>query len=226
MPRPALTRPRIVAAGVVVVSELGLPALDLRAVARRVNATATGVQRQIGTTELVESVVGEIVQSMPSVPERGTWSRRIRRWAIDTRRWLVGYPGLAQYLLVNRGDAAAGPDRMAGLVRVLEETGLDLPERSLTASTLYRFVLSSSDLDESMQVLGGDPLAAQIAGRDELRSAPGLSASGETADRSTVDTQFAFGLDLLIEGIGRRAGEGLLPLPRISESPVRVQVRI
>ncbi|HEY5245725.1 MAG TPA: hypothetical protein VIJ60_08665, partial [Acidimicrobiales bacterium] len=123
MPRPALTRSRIVAAGVVVVSEAGLPALDLRAVARRVNTTATGVQRHIGATELVESVVDEIVRSMPPMPGRGDWSRRLRLWAVQTRAWLVGYPGLARHLLVDRWHAV-GLDQLEDVAGVLDETGL------------------------------------------------------------------------------------------------------
>jgi AcrR family transcriptional regulator len=207
MPRPALTRSRIVAAGVVVVSEAGLPALDLRAVARRVNTTATGVQRHIGATELVESVVDEIVQSMPPMPGRGDWSRRLRLWAVQTRAWLVGYPGLARHLLVDRWHAV-GLDQLEDVAGVLDETGLARAQRVMAASTLYRFVLCSADLDESAQVLGGELPARGVVGSKDQRPA----SIAPAVDRLAIapDRNFAFGLDLLIEGIECRSGDGLI----------------
>ena len=180
MPRPALTRSRIVVAGVAVVSEVGLPALDLRAVARRVNTTATGVQRHIGATELVESVVDEIVQSMPPMPGRGDWSRRVRLWAVQTRAWLVGYPGLARHLLVDRWHAV-GLDQLEDVAGVLDETGLARTQRVMAASTLYRFVLCSADLDESTQVLGGELPAGRVA--DLEGPAAGVDRPGGRSSR-------------------------------------------
>jgi AcrR family transcriptional regulator len=207
MPRPALTRSRIVVAGVAVVSEVGLPALDLRAVARRVNTTATGVQRHIGATELVESVVDEIVQSMPPMPGRGDWSRRVRLWAVQTRGWLVGYPGLARHLLVDRWHAV-GLDRLDDVAGVLEETGLARAQRIMAASTLCRFVLCNADLDESTQLLGGKPPAGKVADSKDDRSAPIVPSVDRLA--TATDRNFAFGLDLLIEGIECRSADGLI----------------
>ena len=207
MPRPALTRSRIVVAGVAVVSEVGLPALDLRAVARRVNTTATGVQRHIGATELVESVVDEIVQSMPPMPGRGDWSRRVRLWAVQTRAWLVGYPGLARHLLVDRWHAV-GLDQLEDVAGVLDETGLARTQRVMAASTLYRFVLYSADLDESAQVLGGELPARRVAGPKDQR--PGSIVPAVDRLATAPYRNFAFGLDLLIEGIECRSADGLV----------------
>jgi AcrR family transcriptional regulator len=223
MPRPALTRSRIVAAGVVIVSELGLPALSLRSVARRVNTTATGVQRQIGETELVQSVVAEIVQSMPPVPANGDWSRRLRQWAVQTRGWLSGYPGLARYLLADGGFITAEPDRLEAIVRVLEETDLTYTQRVMAANVLSRFVVSSTDLDEPIEVLGGEPSTRGITASKTQR--PALPTPRARTRSTGADARFAFGLDLLLEGIGCRAGNGLLR-PSAMASLTRSSVRI
>jgi AcrR family transcriptional regulator len=219
MPRPALTRSRIVAAGVVIVSEVGLPALSLRAVARRVNATATGVQRHIGETELVESVVGEIVRSMPPIPDRGGWAKRLRRWALETRTWLFAYPGLARYLLADRLDAVAGPDRLESVVKVLGVTELTEAQRVMAATALYRFVLSSTDLDEPMQVLGGKLPTGRMVGSPERWPTP---PRGRDCSAVAGDLQFAFGLDLVIGGIDSRAADDLvrsMPVDRETRRP-------
>jgi AcrR family transcriptional regulator len=206
MPRPPLTRSRIVAAGLDIASELGLPALSVRAVARRVNATATGVQRHIGTTELVEAVVAEIVGSMPAVPEQGDWSRRVRQWAIRTRAWLTGYPGLARHLLANRWETFTALDRLEDVVGVLGASDLTKAEQVRAASTLYWFVLGSTDLDESAGIIGSDLSMKRIV--DAPERWPRLSVHGGDHSPAAAQAQFLFGLDLLLGGIGRRAPKG------------------
>jgi len=206
MPRPPLTRSRIVAAGLDIASELGLPALSVRAVARRVNATATGVQRHIGTTELVEAVVAEVVGSMPPVPARGDWPRRLRLWAVRTRAWLTGYPGLARYLLVNRWETFTALDRLEDVVGVLGASDLTKAEQVRAASTLYWFVLSSTDLDESAGIIGSDLSMKRIV--DAPDRWPRLSAYSSDHSTTAAQAQFLFGLDLLLGGIGRREPVG------------------
>jgi AcrR family transcriptional regulator len=206
MARPVLTRSRIVAAGVTVVSEVGLPALDMRTVARRVKATATGVQRHVSPTELVESVVAEIMSSMPPLPARGNWSRRLRLWATETRAWLTEYPGLAAYLLANRWDVPVALDRLEEVVELLDGTELGGAHSVMSGITLYWFVLSSADLDGSPRVIGGD--ASQLRNSEPLGRWPRLSAHINNYSAAAAHAQFTFGLDLLIEGIQRRFGDG------------------
>jgi AcrR family transcriptional regulator len=177
MPRPALTRSRIVTAGVAIVGEIGLSGLSFGAVARRVNSTATGVQRLIGSTELLHAVVEEVVVSMPTVPAKGDWRRRLQAWGVETRAWLVGYPGLARHLLRHRWSIPAGLDRIEQIVDVLMAAGLTPAHCAMTGRVLYCFVIEGSDLDDPTRVLGGESLD---------------------------DAQFRFGLDLLLEGIAHR----------------------
>jgi hypothetical protein len=220
MPRPALTRSRIVSAGVSIVSELGLAALDFRTVARRVSGTATGVQRLIGATELVDSVVAQILTSMPQVPTRGDWSRRLRIWAFGTRKWLTGYPGLARYLLENRWDIPVALDRLEDVVGLLDATGLDAAERVMTGITAYWFVLSSADLDESARVIGEG--SSMPAHHDSPTRWPRLSAHVNDYSVAVTQAQFTSGLDLLIKGIERGIGRfgheafrpAIRPMPR------------
>ena len=206
MPRPALTRSRIVAAGVSVAHELGLPALDLRSVARRVNTTATGLRRHIGTTELVDAVVSQIVASMPPVPGRGERLRRLRAWAEQTRAWLTEYPGLAAHLLANRWDVPEALDRVEDVARTLGDAGLAPAHAAPAAVTLYWFVLASADLDMSPRVIGGDPSARR--GDSSLPPAaerwPLLGDHVGDYSPAATRAQFAYGLELLLGAIERQ----------------------
>lgn len=212
MPRPALTRSRIVSAGVAVVNELGLAALDLRTVARRVNATATGVQRLIGTTELVDSVVTQIVASMPEVPQRGDRMRRLRLWATQTRAWLVGYPGLAGHLLENRWDVEGALDRLEEVEALLGEADLRAGQSAMTAVSLYWLVLGSADLDASARVIGG--ANARSGGDGPHPRWPGLTAQLGDYSPAATAAQFGFTLDLFLEAVDGRSAKGVAPAPR------------
>jgi AcrR family transcriptional regulator len=214
MPRPPLTRTRIVAAGVSVAHELGLPAVDLRSVARRVNTTATGLRRHIGTTELVDAVVAEIVSHMPAVPSRGDHLRRLRTWTSETRDWLTEYPGLAPYLLANRWDVPGALDRLEDLARVLQEVELAPGEAAPAAISVFWFVLSGADLHTSPRIIGlidEAPVLAQPG--DEVRW-PLLDATVGDYSQATTATQFDFGLELLLEAIGARARPEPVTPPR------------
>ena len=200
MPRPPLTRTRIVAAGVSIAHELGLQAVDLRSVARRVNTTATGLRRHIGTTELIDAVVAEIVATMPAVPTRGDHLRRLRAWTSETRDWLTEYPGLATYLLANRWDVPRALDRLEDVARVLQEAELPPGEAVPAALSVFWFVLSGADLHTSPRVIGGiDEPPVPVRSGEGVRWPLLGGAVGDYSAGATA-TQFDFGLELPLRG--------------------------
>lgn len=207
MARPALTRTRIVAAGVAIAHELGLPAVDLRSVARRVNTTATGLRRHIGTTELVAAVVTEIVATMPAVPTRGDHLRRLRSWTSATRDWLSTYPGLAAYLMVNRWDVPQVLDRLEGVARLLVDAGMG-DDAVPAAISMFWFVLSGADLHTSPRIIGWADESPDLDQSGDAVRWPLLDGTVGDYSPSATATQFDFGVELLIEAITARAGVG------------------
>lgn len=205
MPRPDLTRSRIVAAGVSVAHELGLAALDLRTVGRRVNTTATGLRRHIGVTELVDAVVAQIVATMPGIPARGDRIRRLRTWARQTREWLAEYPGLASHLLANRWDVPAALDRLEDVARALADGGLAQGQATSAAVTVFWYVLGSADLDMSPRVIGGHPavLEGETSPPAEAGRWPLLGSRVGDYSPAATREQFAYGLELILDAIQR-----------------------
>lgn len=220
MPRPALTRTRIVAAGVSVAHELGLPAVDLRSVARRVNTTATGLRRHIGATELADAVVTEIVATMPAVPARGDPFRRLRTWTSETRDWLSECPGLASHLMVNRWDVPQALDRLEDVAHLIEDAGMVTDEAVSAAICVFWFVLSGAEA--APRIMGGVHEPPVLAGSGEPVRWPLLD--GRVGDYSQVaaTAQFDFGLELLLEAIAARARDEAPPLRRPSVGPRRL----
>jgi len=199
MARAELNRSRIVSAGVIVAGELGLSALSLRAVARRIRTTEARAQRFISGTELVEAVVGEMMATMPSPPPRGHWPRRLRRWATDTYQWLVDHPGLPRYLQVNRWDTLMALDRCEELATVLGEVGLSEEDQVRAGTVLFDFVVAAACADESCRVIGTELAVERIAGSVDRWPLLGSQSLGSPVQWS-VD-KFEFGLDLMMTGI-------------------------
>lgn len=206
MPRPPLSRERIVDAGVRIVGTVGFPGLTLRSVASQVHATVTGVQRQISLTDLVHAVAGELVPTMPQFAKRGDWRRRLRDWAVEVRSWLMKYPGLARFLLSNRWDSDIGLDRVEQIFGILTGAGVDDRCAAQASRALYWFVLSSVDLDEYVPIL-----TAELTTRT-LLSAPDrwqrLSAATVPYNSAEATAQYLLGFELLVDGISKRSHKG------------------
>jgi AcrR family transcriptional regulator len=204
MPRPPLTRDRIVTVGVAIVSEMGLASLNLRAVARRVNATTMGVQRTIGQTELIAAVVEQILATMPSMPPRGTWQRRLRSWASVTRLWLMEYPGLARHLLNHRWDCEPALDRLEELVELLAAAGLRAQPAVRAGRTIFWYVLYSTEVDQTTRTVFGADLAGDPVRASPVRWPMQAAHHGDDANDSAL-AQFTAGVDLLLAGVERQA---------------------
>jgi AcrR family transcriptional regulator len=210
MSRPALTRERIVAAGVELVTNVGFSGLSLRSVARSVNATVTGVQRQIGMVELVHAVANEVIETMPALPRRGDWHRRVRLWAMDVRAWLTGSPGLARYLLDNRWDAEVALDRLEQVIAVMTDVGLPDAQAVQVGRALYWYTLSHSSIDEASPVITAAFTTGTVAFQPSRW--PRLSGYAVPYTVDEAHAQFVTGLDLLLDGVDRQIQRSAAPM--------------
>ena len=201
MPRPPLTKERVVSAGVVLVREVGLDALDFRAVARRVHTSPTAVQRVVSPTELAHEVCRQLLAEMPPVPERGHWASRLRQWALAVRTWGLAAPGVATYALGRRWDEPTCLDTLESLAELLVREGLEPPEAVELSSWLLCFVLIRTDLDQPWQKIGRERAYEEI-GDDPVRWP--LLAANVTDRHRPLEGQFDLGIDLLVGHVDRQ----------------------
>ena len=188
-------------AGVVLVRELGLEALDHRAVARRVHSSPTAVQRVVSPTELRYEVVGQILSELPRQPERGHWANRVRQWAKAVQVWGLAAPGIATYALGRRWDEPACLDAMEGVSGLLVREGLDGREAVQLSSWLLCFILIRTDLDQPWRALGRERAFEEI--RDHPIRWPELAAHLSDEDLP-LGGQFELGLDLFVGHVERQ----------------------
>jgi len=211
-PKPALTVQEIAAAGVAIADADGLEAASMGAVARRLGFTTMSLYRYLDSkADLQLAMVDVAVGPPPELNRRRGWRAQLRGWAEAEAARLSEH---SWALEVRPGSPPLGPNTLAWMdvgLQILERAGLP-PERA--ASTLL-FV----DGYVRQQVLLGLQYDDGGAGwADRLRqvlppdSLPALTRALEAGvfDDDPSDfpaDEFRFGLDLMLDGVAKIAGE-------------------
>lgn len=122
----------------------GLPAVTMRAVARRVGLSTMAVYTYVpGKAELLDLMVDLLYLRMPRPPWRHrTWRRRLERVAENNRALLAEHPWLTEVAVLSRPPL--GPGLMAKYEHELaafDGTGLDEVTTDAALAHLLGFVL-------------------------------------------------------------------------------------
>ena len=218
-PRPPLTRERILHAAVDLADREGLGALTMRRLGAELGVEAMALYKHVANKEeildeIVELVIGEI-----DVPrDEADWKRAMRRRAISARQvlsrhsWAIG-------LLEARG--AMGPTAMRYLDTILgnlRSAGFSIENAAhafwLLDSYVYGHVVqeTSLSLSTSDETTGSTRSNLEEATMDEF---PHLLEIGEHAMRSgfSLETEFEFGLELILDALGDHSLTGPAALP-------------
>jgi AcrR family transcriptional regulator len=230
MPRPRLaersplTRDRVLAAALELADRDGLPALTMRRLADDLGVEAMSIYYHLPSKEaildgLVEVAFGEIeteVGGFALTATPASWKAALRERILAARRVMLRHPWVPS---VMESRSTLGPtmaryiDATVGIMRT-GGVSFDLIHHSLHAlgSRMYGFTQELR--------LDGDPSdeAASTASPEELELmlglAPNLAAMLEEVVHDDPDTtlgwcddqtEFEFGLDILLDGIERRA---------------------
>jgi len=223
--REPLTRDRVLAAARDLADEDGLDALTMRRLAEALGVEAMSLYHHVPNKDaildgLVELAFAEFetegAQDGTPTTTPATWQHDLRARILAARRVLLRHRWVPQ-LVENRAMASPAmiryTDDVVGLMRA-GGLSFDLIHHSLHAlgSRMYGFTQelmpneSNSNVDMDPRMMAMVPnLAAMLAGvvHDE---------PGDTLGWCDDQTEFEFGLDLLLDGIERRrVAEGAPP---------------
>lgn len=203
--RPPVPLDRIIATATAILDEQGAKGLSMRALAQRLDSgTATLYRHFSGRPELIAHVVDAVVGEahVDDADLHGhDWREdceTILRRMFDV---LCRHPRVAHFMVGN--VPLRGPNMVALREQALGlflKSGFTGPQAVLAWSTLARYVLgfavqlTSPDEDES---------TAQVWTSTDLGEYPATRAVDDVSPVS-LDSEFAFGLELLIEGLNRR----------------------
>jgi AcrR family transcriptional regulator len=186
-------RQSILAAGCDLVRRDGLDALSLRAVAGLVGVTPMALYRYVeGATDLHDSVLSSILDSLPSAPES---IDDLGSWAQALRAWLAEVPGLPRFVLLHWYELPALLDVVERLLAIFAAQGLDGFDLVAAANALFTYVLARGEIEETVRSLG---VRRSLPWTTLGERRPLLSANRRHYEVARLDEHFAYGLDLLV----------------------------
>jgi AcrR family transcriptional regulator len=207
--RRVLTRERVVAEALTVISTDGAAALSMRALAARLGVVPGAIYRHVRSKEqLLDLVVdGVLAEADTRADPALSWARQIKTLALRLRAVLEDHPGIAA-LLKTRDPL--GPHSLAlaeAFLVPLQQAGLPAPQTALAFSLIYDYTLgfALSDRTTINEQRVQDP-----ATRHQLHAFfrclpadrfPALVALGEHVWADNRDQRFTASLDTLLAGI-------------------------
>ena len=208
--RPPVPLDRIIATATAILDEQGAKGLSMRTLAQRLDSgTATLYRHFSGRPELIARVVDAVVGE--AHVDDAELQGRDWREACETilRRMfdvLCRHPEVAHFMVGN--VPLRGPNMIALREQTLGlflNSGFTAPQAILAWSTLARYVLGFA-VQLTSPYDGEAP--AQVWASIDLGQLPASRAVHDLSPAS-LESEFAFGLELLIEGLDRRVnGQG------------------
>jgi AcrR family transcriptional regulator len=207
-PKPGLSLERIVEEAVALADAEGLAAVSMKTLAGRLGAGTMSLYRYLpGKDDLLGLMVDTVIGRPPAELSTLDWRSALRRWAYDSRDlfhrhpWVLGVIGSSRTIGPNElawAEAALGVLRRAGapaaamLDIVFAVNGYVRGTAQLSAYAGQGPTIDLAAVAASGR-LGEYPAFAELAASPDL----------DPAYDHRTDATFAFGLDLLLDGVGR-----------------------
>jgi TetR/AcrR family tetracycline transcriptional repressor len=207
-PRSSLTSADVARAALAVVERDGLDSLSMRRLADGLGVQAASLYWHVQSKDhLLDLMAGELLSTLelPAPAASDSWRERLRDLSAAYYRFLLGHRDAGRIVagrFVLIGHLARHLEAFTSLLRCGGLADTDV------AYGLYALVVFIQGFVRQQQgPLAGKPGAS--AGlislpRDEF---PVTAALAEPLTRRDPESRFFFGLDLLIDGLARRAGD-------------------
>jgi TetR/AcrR family tetracycline transcriptional repressor len=207
--RRALTRDRVVAEALTVISTDGAAALSMRALAARLGVVPGAIYRHVRSKEqLLDLVVdGVLAETDTRVGSTLSWTEQVKTLAHRLRAVLEDHPGIAG-LLKTRDPL--GPHSLVlaeAFLAPLQQAGLPPRQTALAFGLIYDYTLGFALSDRTTV---NEQRVHDTATRHRLHAFfrslpadrfPSLAALGEHVWADNRDQRFTASLDTLLAGI-------------------------
>jgi AcrR family transcriptional regulator len=218
--QPALSRDAIVREAVAMLDADGIEALSMRKLGARLNAGATSLYRHVATKdELMELAVDEVAAEI-QVPaaDAADWRAAVTAAAGSFRTTALRHPWLSS-VLGQAGLAYLGPNLMAfseRLAALFTAVGFPEPSGAIDAVLSYTIGMSTTEAawlttvarsgeSEAEFIARLMPAARQAAaGHAHLAGSYAESAVTTTDPVALRDSKFAYGLEVVLDGLSLR----------------------
>jgi AcrR family transcriptional regulator len=219
-----LSRDEIVRAAVRVADAEGSESINMRRIARELNAGTMSLYWHIASKEqLLDLMLDEVEGEADPPGLTGDWRPDLRAFAVSNRAALHRHPWLMDFI---GGRPPLGPNHLRNLehsLAVLDQLGLDTLTRISVLTTIGTYVMGTvlREIRESLVERRDEEQLGDLTEeeRDELLAAwmERLRATGQFTRftkifdegidpdaAETRDARFEFGLDCLLDGLAAR----------------------
>jgi TetR/AcrR family tetracycline transcriptional repressor len=214
--RLALTRERVVAEALAVISVDGAQALSMRAIAARLGVVPGALYRHVRSKEQLYDLVLDAVLAEVDLQagSRTSWSAQVATLARRLRAVLEDHPGIAALLKARDPISPASLALAEAFLGPLHAAGLPARQAALAFRLIYDYVAGFALADPTSPA---EQRLADPATRRELhtflRALPAdrftaLAAHGALAWDNDRDQRFSSGLKTLLHGVQEGLGPG------------------
>jgi TetR/AcrR family tetracycline transcriptional repressor len=212
--RLALTRERVVAEALAVISADGAQGLSMRAIAARLGVVPGALYRHVRSKEqlydlVLDAVLAEVGhQADPSAP----WPEQVATLAGRLRAVLEDHPGIAALLKARDPISPASLALAEAFLEPLHAAGLPARQAALAFRLIYDYTAGFALADPTSPA---EQRLADPATRQELHTFlrtlpasrfPALAAHGALAWTNDRDQRFSSGLKALLHGVREGLG--------------------
>lgn len=208
-PRTPLDRGRIIAAAVELADEVGLEATSMRRVAERLAVTPMALYKHVAhRSELVDDMLDEVLGRIPGTAHETDWRANVRARVMAARELLSAHPWARDAI---ESSPLATPRVLAHMDALMAamfdgELSADLVHHAMHALSTRMWGFTRDVLPTPR--VPDDPGQRAEAMAVWARSYPAIVQMATTAPGAGTDcdddAEFAFALDLLLEGVERR----------------------
>jgi AcrR family transcriptional regulator len=193
IPRPALTRPRVVRAALRLADQHGLPELTMRALATALQVSPMALYNHVrDKDELIDLLVDLILGEVDLSAAAGDWAAQLRALLCSYHRVLTAHPGLAR---VYSTRVRLGPHHLRVMERgigLLLHAGFPPAEAADAFFALYTYTVGYHQMGRV------DPLDYAALPPDQI---PAITAVTAHLSGLRQPGRFEYGLDTLLNGL-------------------------
>jgi AcrR family transcriptional regulator len=215
-PRPPLTKERVLQAAVEVADREGLGALTMRRLGAELGVEAMSLYKHVADKEEILDGILDVVVGEIEIPDEGNdWKETMRRRAASARAvlsrhsWAIG-------LLEGRGSGRGALRYLDAILGSLRAAGFSVEDAArafwLLDSYVYGHVVQETSVPSSVPETTNDPAGS---GLDEFPHVVEVREHAQVHGYS-LDDEFEFGLELILDGLERTAASAVEPYARRS----------
>jgi AcrR family transcriptional regulator len=210
--RPGLTRDRIVAAATDLADRDGIDGLSMRRLGQALGVDPMSLYNHVrDKDDLLDAMADHAVAGIEPAPGEGPWVDRLRATILSARRTMLRHPWAPRVIEQRPQPGPAMLRYYDTVLGILLEGGLSMDLAHHALHTLGSRVIGfSQDLFDDRSDAARDPAAAALLATQLADSHPYVARlAGAVGHEGGLggcddDTEFAFALDLIIDGLARR----------------------